>query len=380
VKVAETKIYLKFIFWFVAVSLLPIALLFLIIYAFSPDSSVLLDPELQKIILISVFISIALIFILSLIATRHLSRIITKPIQVSVEDLSKVVDELFKSIQSLSDISQNNSELSQFLINSSQAQQKGLKTGTKAVSEMVHSLDQIARKTKVSARNTKKIDDLASEGGAKSNAALDSLVVVKQLVTENQKLSQALDGYAFKVKDIAKRVEILADAAKFISLNVSIEANKTSFSENFSGLISQIRELNITSEQAATSIQGLAGDMQRQIEQAKQSSIHEWQQTNKSIKVIGQTIKFLNSIVGNVGNVSKNIQVISQQAEETHQEADSISYMIGDLNKEAKSLVKYIDDITKTIYKQLTVTKSLNHSSAALNKVTDTLNDLAGKK
>ena len=149
VKVAETKIYLKFISWFVAVSLLPIALLFLIIYTFSPDSSVLLDPELQKIILVSVFISIALIFILSLAATRHLSRLITKPIQGSMGELSKVVDELFKSIQDLSDVSQNNSELSQFLIHSSQAQQKGLKTGTKVVSEMVQSLDQIARKTRL---------------------------------------------------------------------------------------------------------------------------------------------------------------------------------------------------------------------------------------
>ncbi|MBT6691336.1 methyl-accepting chemotaxis protein [Candidatus Parcubacteria bacterium] len=379
-KVAETKIYLKFISWFVAVSLLPIALLFLIIYTFSPDSSVLLDPELQKIILVSVFISIALIFILSLAATRHLSRLITKPIQGSMGELSKVVDELFKSIQDLSDVSQNNSELSQFLIHSSQAQQKGLKTGTKVVSEMVQSLDQIARKTKVSARNTKKIADLANEGGVKSNVALDSLVVVKQLSTENQKLSQALDAYAFKVKDIAKRVGILAETAKFLSLNVSIEANKTSFSENFSSLISQIRELNVTSEQAANSIQGLAGDMQRQIEQSKQSSIHEWQQTNKTIKVIGQTINFLSGIVGNVSNVSKSTQVISQEAEETHREADNINSMIGGLNKEAKSLVKYIDDITKTIYKQLTVTKSLHKSSAALNKVTDTLNDLVGKK
>ena len=379
-KVAETKIYLKFIFWFVAVSLLPIALLFLIIYGFSPDNSVLLDPGLQKTVLISVFISIALIFILSLIATRRLSNLITKPIQISVGELSKVVDDLFKSIQNLSDISQNNSELSQFLIDSSQTQQSGLKTGAKAVSEMVQSLDQIARKTKVSAQNTQKIDVLAAEGSAKSNVALDSLVVVKQLVTENQKLSQALDAYAFKVKDIAKHVEILADTAKFISLNVSIEANKTAFSENFSSLIAQIRELNITSEQAATSIQSLAGDMQRQIEQAKQSSVHEWQQTDKTIKVIGQTIKFLNGIVGNVGSVSKNIKVINQQADETHRDADSISFMIGDLNKEAKSLVKYIDDITKTIYKQLSVTKALNHSSAALNKVTDTLNDLVGKR
>lgn len=379
-KVAETKIYVKFIGWFILVSFLPLVILFAVIYIFYPESSILVDPELQKALFIGIFVSLAFVFLLSLLATRNLAKSITKPINISVKELGGVVNTLFKSIQNISDISQNNSEISQFLTATSKKQQSGLKKGTKAVAEMVQSLTQIVRKTKTTTRNVKKIDVLASESEEKSQLALDSLVAVKHLATDNQKLTQALNDYANQVKDIAKRVEVLADTAKFLSLNVSIEADKTSFSEDFSGLVAQIRELNNTSESAATSIQALAGDMQRQIQHAKESAVYEWQETDKSIKVVSQTINFLSKIVSNVGNISKSVEVINKETGETQAEADHINAMIKDLNKEANSLVKQIDDISQIIYKQLTLTKSLNKSSAALNKVTDTLDNLVGEK
>jgi len=381
VKIAETKIYLRFIFWFVLVSLLPLLTLFLVIYFTDKQTAQLLNnPEIMRAILLGIFISLALVFLLSLIATRFLSRIVVRPIRQSLSDLLKVVDGLSNSVQNLSDISQNDSDISQDILVSAQNQQKGLKTGQKAVAEIVQSLDQITTKTKSTARSTANIDKLASDSGSKSQAALDSLVAVKHLVTENQKLSQALDVYAKKVADITNRVEVLAETAKFLSLNVSIEANKSSFGGEFSSLVSQIRELNITSQQAANSIQALVSDMSRQIEQAKQSSVYEWQETNKSIKVVGQTIKFLNKIVGNVSSIAKSTQTINQETEETQHDASRINSMISDLNKSAKSLVNNADDITKIIHKQLVVINGLNKSSAALNKVTDNLNNLVGEK
>jgi len=380
VKIVETKIYLKFISWFVLVSLLPLVILFVVIYFTDKNSSQLLgNPEILRSILLGIFISLAFVFFLSLLATRYLSKIVSHPIQASLKELMQVVDELSKSVQNLSDISQNDSDISQDLLASSQEQEAGLKSGQKAVSQIVKSLDEIATKAKDSAKSTASIDKLASDSGSKSQAALDSLVAVKNLVTENQKLSQALDNYAHKVTDIAKRVEVLAETAKFLGLNVSIEANKTAFGEQFSNLVSQIRELNITSQQAANSIQSLVSDMSRQIEQAKQSSVYEWQETNKSIQIVGQTIKFLNRIVGNVGSIAQSTDVISKQTDKTYQDADNINTMISALNKSVKSLVNNADDITKIIHKQLVVIRSLNKSSAALNKVTDNLNNLVGE-
>lgn len=378
-KVAETKIYIKFIGWFLAVSLLPLVVLFAIVYIFHPEFVALMNSSLQRAILIGVFLSLASVFFLSMVATRHLSRSITNPIEASVKELSLVTDNLFKSVQNISEISQTNSEISQFLLTSSQKQQSGLKLGSRSVLDMVKSLNQIVAKTEISSADTKKINSLAKEGEIKSNTAISSLVAIKNLVTENQKLSHALDQYTDKVKAIAKRVEVLAEAAKFLSLNVSIEASKSSFSDDFSSLVSQIRELNLNSEQAASSIQSLAEDMQRQIQQAKASAIFEWQETNKSIGIISQTIKFLNKIVGSVGNISQSMEVINKETNETHQEADDINSMIRDLNKESSALVKHVDDISRIIYQQLTLTKALNRSSGALNNVTDNLNNLVGK-
>ncbi|MDP2812430.1 MAG: hypothetical protein Q8O32_01935, partial [bacterium] len=143
-KVFETKIYLKFITWFILVSLLPIFSLFLSIYLLERNTDILANRALREAVIFGVLISLALVFILSLIATRRLSKALTRPIQISVMELSKVVDELFKSVQSLSDMSQNSSRLSAFLLSSSQSQEQGMQKGNKAVSDMVSSLKQIS--------------------------------------------------------------------------------------------------------------------------------------------------------------------------------------------------------------------------------------------
>lgn len=378
-KVVETKIYLRFISWFIVVSFLPVVALFLVIYFFNPDLIEALSPFLRQAVLVGIFVSLALVLLLSWIATNYLSRMIVGPIQLALKDLSKVVDSLFKSVQDISQISKNNSELAEFLSNSSKDQQKGLRSGNKAVLEMVKSLNAIGGKTRTSAKNSKDIDVLAEQSNTQTNQALDSLVAVKHLLTENQKMSQALDQYAKEVEGVASRVEILADRAKFLSLNVSIRASKESFGEEFSGLVAQIRELNATSKQAADSIQTLAGDMQRHIAAAKESSVYEWEETDKTIKVVGKTIKFLNKIVGKVGNISQGIKVINQETGDVQGEAEKIKTMIADLNKDGKNLVKRADDITKIINQELVIIRGLNHSSAALNKVTDNLNKLVGR-
>ncbi len=378
-KVVETKIYLILISWFVAVSLLSLAALFLAVYIYNPEVIIGINFSLKQAILFALFISLALVLLVSLVVTRYLAKKITSPVFMSLEEMSKVVSELSKSVQSLSDISQNNSELSQFLLESSQKQQKGLKSGYQAVSDILKSLVKVARKTKSAAKKTSDIDVLAGQGQAKAQEAISSLVAVKHLVTENQKLSHALDNYAKGVKDIAGRMSALAETARFLSLNVSIEASKQSFSEDFSTLVSQIRELNISSQEAAVSVDSLATDMQRQIEQSHQSSVYQWEETTKSIKVVSQTIKFLSKIVGDITQVAQSVKVIDKETQETRQDADDINQMISKLQQEARALVKHVDNITQIIRQQMVVTRSLNRSSAGLTNVTDSLNNLLGR-
>lgn len=380
VKVFETKIYLRFLSWFIGVAFLPLAALFSLIYFFDPILFKSVSSQSRDTVLFVIFVSLAIVLLLSLLATRLLSRSITKPIKISVLELSKVVDNLFKTIQNLSEITQNNSGLSHALLTSSQTQQAGLKTGNKAVSDMAKSLDEVAQKTKSASVKARNVDKLAGESDAKSKEALDSLVVVKQLLTENQKLSQALNRYASDVKDVSGRVVALAETVKFLSLNVSIEASKNSFSEDFSELVSQIRELNIVSEQAASAIGSLASKMQKQIEQSKDSSDYQWKETNKTISVVSQTIMFLGKIAENMTQISQNVQVIDQEAQGTKADAKDISDMIKKLSVEAKALVGNVDVVTHTINRQVSITKSLNVSSSALNAVTKTLNDLVGEK
>ena len=72
-KLVATKIYLRFISWFIGVSLLPLIILFLIIQFFDPSNTILSNEALNRAVLIGLFISLAFILLLSLMATRYLS-------------------------------------------------------------------------------------------------------------------------------------------------------------------------------------------------------------------------------------------------------------------------------------------------------------------
>lgn len=378
-KIAETKIYLRFLGWFLVVSLLPAVTLILVIYSYYPDKSIWDFSAAGRAILLGVLISVAFVFLLALIATRKLSSYITRPIQSSVHELSDVTQSLLKSVENLSATSKKNSEISRFLLTSSKDQKLGLDKGTKAVSGMVASLDQISIETRDLVNDAKDIDRLAIDGKKQSNQALESLATIKNLVTENQKLSHALDTYTDRVEQISKRMEVLAETAKFLSLNVSIEANKESFGAEFASLVSQIRELNITTEQAATGVNNLAKEMHQQIKQAKESSIFEVQETEKSIGIITQTVKFLGKISNRISSVSLSVKAIDKRTSANYQEADNISSMIQELSEQSKSLLRQTDDIAQVIGQQSAVSKELNQSSKSLSNVTDSLKKLVDK-
>ncbi len=376
-KLVETKIYLIFISWFIGVSLLPLVILFIIIQIFDPSETIFANEILNRAVLIGLFISLSFILLLSLIATRYLSKLITKPIKIAVSELSKVVSTLTESIYSISYISDNNKEISDYILSISKKQNKGLISGHKAVKEMVKSLNRIFKKTSLTAKKTSQINELSKKGNKKSNIALDNMNIIKQLNTENEVLNQSLESYTHEVEEIAQRVASLSETARFLSLNASIEANKTKEeNEEFSGLVSQIRELNIISEQAAISIQDLVDNMQHQIELNKQSSLVEKKETVQGISMVAKTIKFLQKITLQVGEIVKGIKVINKETDDTYQESDNINIMIEGLENESKSLVKQADHISQIINKQLVLSRKLNKSSLSLKKVNNNLNNL----
>ena len=377
-RIAETKIYIKFIAWFLFVAILPIIVLLVAILKSDPNNSIF-QQAVGNNLLASIFFTLALVFVLALIVARHFSKLITRPVQVSVTDLLKVVNTLTKSMDNLVAANKDNKEIAKFLVARAKQQQQGLKSGNKAVAEIVQSLDQISSKTDKTTQNAFGIDKLVDDSEQKAQSALSGLVVVKQLSTENQKLNAALDDYANKVQVVAQRVESMADVAKYLSLNATIEANKTVISDEFSGLVNQIRQLNIISQQAAVSIKDLMTDMQRQLKQNKEASAYELQETDKNIGIIGQTIQFLTKITNKTKKISQDIKIINNETKDTQKAADQVIKIITDLNIDSQSLVKEINQVNQVIDKQLWISRSLNRSFNTLHKAVDNLDKLVGK-
>ncbi len=204
-KLVETKIYLRFILWFIAVSVSSLAVFFVIVKIINQDAF-FINRETQKAITIGIFTSTAYTLLISLIATHYLSKFITNPIKRVVKQLSRIVTYLIKSINNISQTSQKNQKVSNFLLDASNGQSTNAKEGNIAVKEMLDSLNKITIKLTATTKDTTKINRLTQKSNEKAKIAMSNMSVIKQLSTKNQKLNFTLEEYTNQVDDIAKNM------------------------------------------------------------------------------------------------------------------------------------------------------------------------------
>lgn len=372
-RLSETKIYFRFIGWFLLVAILPLVLLFVTLFKLQPASAIFQVTFINN-VLFSVFSTSALVLTLALIAARRFSFLITQPVKVSIDDLLRVISTLQKSIDNVAQANKQNQQIASILFTNAKNQQKGLISGDKAVMDIVQSLSLINQNINKTQQSTSQINNLATDGESKSQVALSSLVAIKHLSTENQKLNQALADYAGQVSTIAERVDQMAEAMSYLSLNASIEAAKSELSVEFQGLVHQVRELNVISQEAAGGIKKFANSMRQQIQTSQKSSVYELKEADKNIGIIGQTIQFLAKITKDSKQINKNINVISSESQETKQAASSVTEMIKNLGGDSKQLVKEADAINQQVIKQSHTLRSLRRS---FNLLSETVNNLA---
>jgi len=377
-RLAETKMYLKFIFWFLLAAILPIVLLFFTLFQFQPDNVIFHNAFLNN-VLFGVFSTSALVLVLSLAAARRFSYLITKPVQVSLDDFAKVINTLEKSMLNLAQANKTNRQIASSLFAKAKSQQKGANQGYKAIYDIGQSLEQINQKINATQVSTKQIDVLVDESGQRAEKALSSLVAVKHLSTENQKLTQALSSYADQVSQVAERVESMANEARFLSLNASIEAAKTNTSLEFQALVHQIRQLNAISQEAALGIQKFADNMQNQLKATKQAATYELKETDQNIGVISQTIQFLTKITKGSKQINQNINIIGGETQATKSSVEQVSVTMNALDLAAKSLVKEAELVNQMTDKQSNTLKVLRRSFNSLSGAIDNLSQIVEK-
>lgn len=103
------------------------------------------------------------------------------------------------------------------------------------------------------------------------------------------------------------------------------------------------------------------------------------QETEKSISVIGQSIKFLANITKRSREISTNIKIINKETVDTRQSANEVMVMLANLNKESKTIVKSSQEISVVVNKQILISQSLSRSFSTLQRVANSLGKLVEK-
>ncbi len=237
---SKNKNYFRFIIWFLTVALVTFGFGLSILWqAIQPHANLLSLASDQ--IILSFILIVCLVIILAIIAARYFRLSDNDLFAEQTSEIFKIINIFEKSLDTLSEINKDNADKISLLVTKVKQYQSTIKVNHRADVDIKNSIKRIGDKIDKTAQNTSIIDNLVKDSEQKSKSALDGLMSVKQLSTANQKLYFALDEYTEKVQIIAQRVESMADLARYLSLNATIEASKTTNSEEFSSLVNQIR-------------------------------------------------------------------------------------------------------------------------------------------
>ncbi|MBT7553085.1 methyl-accepting chemotaxis protein [bacterium] len=376
---SKNKNYFRFIIWFLTVALVTFGFGLSILWqAIQPHANLLSLASDQ--IILSFILIVCLVIILAIIAARYFRLSDNDLFAEQTSEIFKIINIFEKSLDTLSEINKDNADKISLLVTKVKQYQSTIKVNHRADVDIKNSIKRIGDKIDKTAQNTSIIDNLVKDSEQKSKSALDGLMSVKQLSTANQKLYFALDEYTEKVQIIAQRVESMADLARYLSLNATIEASKTTNSEEFSSLVNQIRQLNSVSQQAAISITGLTGDMQRQLKQTQQTSNNKLNETEKNITTVSQAINFLTKISNQTKQICKDIKIIDQESKDVRRAAQQIDDIIVDHGKGTQNLSKDIRQVSEAMKKQVYTVRILNRSFNSLQRVASRLNFLVKSK
>ncbi len=138
--------------------------------------------------------------------------------------------------------------------------------------------------------------------------------------------------------------------------------------------------MNSVSQQAAISITGLTGDMQRQLKQTQQTSNNKLNETEKNITTVSQAINFLTKISNQTKQICKDIKIIDQESKDVRRAAQQIDDIIVDHGKGTQNLSKDIRQVSEAMKKQVYTVRILNRSFNSLQRVASRLNFLVKSK
>lgn len=282
-------------------------------------------------------------------------------VQKMMSEMTDVLRDMVGKIQVLTGKISHNSEnlanVAREIEKNSDRQLQEVDQAVTAITEMSHTISDIANNTAEASSFAKKTQEIASNGKIVMEEAMKRISVFVDSVRLSATKIETLGQKSKEINKIVDLIKNIADQINLLALNAAIEAARAGEAGRGFGVVANdIRELaektSLAAEEIAKTLKGMETEINKSIEMIEQQkSSTEVVQHNISniVNNIEDIVRYVEEVTKMVDNIATAIKEQSLASEVISQGMESISALTKELNKSMLDTKKTSEELAKVV-------------------------------
>ncbi|MCK5721017.1 MAG: methyl-accepting chemotaxis protein, partial [Gammaproteobacteria bacterium] len=260
----------------------------------------------------------------------------SEELSASSEEMSSGADEIRTGTNEIGSSSEQVSKTMQEIATGNERMSEKIKEIVSAMADMSSSVEQVATNSQELAENADELNKGAATAGDATNQLVVKMDDIKGAVGDSAELIKELDQKSSQIGEIVSMITNIADQTNLLALNAAIEAARAGeHGRGFAVVADEVRKLAEESGGAAKQIASLIGEVQEGTAEAVTSMDTGAEQVVEGVEALGVTAADIQTIVENVGEMSRKIQEVAAAAEEQSAGVEEVTSSVEEISTAA---------------------------------------------
>jgi len=301
-----------------------------------------------------------------------------------IRQTSETLIQFSQSVTNVANSSKNNSEK---IASELEEMNQSIKTQETSITESAGAIEQISSEIQHIAHSSQDVTNLSkkmensSTDGVKAieNMTLQMETIAKT-VQQSSKIIRSLKKHSNEISSILKIITEIADQTNLLSLNAAIEAARAGeHGKGFSVVAQEVRKLAEESNRSTVRIEEIIDEVQKEIDHAVEAMELGTKETEKGQEVSKKASELFNRLKQFSENLAEQIESVSAGTQEISAATEEVNASVQEMASIAEMNTSISSQIEQSASEQLQSVKHLAQSAEELNQLAKDLKETVNR-
>jgi methyl-accepting chemotaxis protein len=283
----------------------------------------------------------------------------------TIQSLNKIVAQVQKASQQVSNTTNNNEILVQDLSTLSQQQTEEMNLALSKIKTMAQSIAAVAENAEIAQITVQEATKTVKKGDEVMNRTVEGILSISETVASTAEKVKALGESSQKISKVVKLISNFASQTNLLALNASIEAaHAGDEGRGFAVVAEEVRDLASQSAKATAEIAALVEEIQRETQAVVKAMEEGTEKVLEGTSLVGEARNLLSQISEASIKTNDLVEAIALAASSQSQDSEVVEHTMTDVVEIAKKTSLSAKNVSQSFEELLTVSEELQTTVA----------------